>query len=279
MFATPSLLGLIAFAQLSAGQPLSVDGIQGLDGTVRHEITSEHAEDRYDILVGLPDDYATSDQRYPVVYVLDAGLQYPILRTWHEYMTFSGEMPDVIFVGISYGTSDWRAGNNRSHDFTAPSVERESWGGAEDFLDFLEAELIPGIETTYRTDPDRRVIFGQSLGGQFVLFAAQTRPDVFWGYIASNPALHRNLEFFLEAVPSEPRPEARVFVSSGSNDSERFRVPAIAWIEHWTAMDSLPWTLKAMTLDGQTHFSAPPTAYRSGILWLFSVDTDTDSSD
>jgi predicted alpha/beta superfamily hydrolase len=38
----------------------------------------------------------------------------------------------------------------------------------------------------------------QGLGGQFVLYTALTRPDLFWGHIASNPALHRNLPFYPE---------------------------------------------------------------------------------
>lgn len=278
MPAASALLTVFAFAQLSSGDPVAVEGIHGLDGTVRHTIASENAEHEYDILVGLPDGYDTSDQRYPVVYVLDAGIHFPVLFPYHGYMTIGGAVPEVIFVGISYGTSDWRAGNNRSHDFTAPSDEREEWGGAGDFLDFLERELIPGIEKAYRADPDRRVVFGQSLGGQFALFAAQTRPDVFWGYIASNPALHRNLEFFLETVPAAS-PDRRVFVASGSDDAPRFRVPAVAWIEHWSAIDDSPWSLETVTLDGHTHFSAPPTTYRRGIEWLFDVSTGTDSAD
>ena len=279
MPAVSALLSVLALAQLPPGVPVSVEGIQGLDGTIRHTVSRANAEQHYEVLVGLPDGYdASASRRYPVVYVLDAGIHYPVLRTYHEYMTNSGRVPEVIFVGISYGTSDWQAGNNRSHDFTAPSDEREYWGGASDFLDFLELELIPGIEDAYRADPERRVVFGQSLGGQFVLFAAQTRPEVFWGYIASNPALHRNLEYFLRTAPAEAS-DRRVFVASGSDDTPRFRIPAVEWIEHWTAIDAPPWSLEAVTLEGHFHFSAPPTAYRLGMQWLFDVSTGTDSTE
>lgn len=269
-----ALFGLLAFAQLSTGQPIEVDGIYTLDGSVHYEITSEHAEHRYDILVGLPRGYdVEAGRRYAVVYVLDAGLHYPVLRSYHNYMINGAEVPDVIFVGVSYGTSDWQAGNNRSHDFTAPSEEREFWGGAKDYLRFLESELIPEIESTYRADPQRRVIFGQSLGGQFVLFAAQTKPEVFWGYIASNPALHRNLAFFLDASPANPDGSSRLYVATGSDD-RRFHGPAAQWIEHWSSIETPPWQLKTETLDGHTHFSAPPVSYRRGIKWVFADDPD-----
>lgn len=266
------MLALLSLAQLASGQPLEVDGVQGFDRTVRHEIRSDITKHRYDILVGLPSDYNDSDQRYPVVYMLDAGIHYPVLRTYHEHMGNSGAVPRVIFVGVSYGTSDWRQGNNRSHDFTAPSEERELWGGADDFLEFLAAELMPAVAASYRTDPERRIIFGQSLGGQFVLFAAQTHPEVFWGYIASNPALHRNLDFFLETVPAAADTR-RVFVASAENDSPVFRQPAVEWIQHWSSVDELPWQLRTTTLPGHDHFSAPPVAYREGMLWLFDEAT------
>ena len=260
---------VLAVAQLSAAEPVAIEGLYGLGDVRRHSIVSAEADHRYDILVGLPRDYDEA-ALYPVVYILDGGALFPMLRTYQRYLRLGEETPDVIMVGISYGTSDWQAGNNRSHDFTAPSEERDFWGGAGDFLAFLDLELIPGIEAVYAADADRRVIFGQSLGGQFVLYAAQTRPELFHGYIASNPALHRNLGFFLEQVPADASGHARVFVASGSNDDPVYRKPALEWIQAWTTRSSLPWELETLSLDGHSHFSAPPASYRAGMRWLFA---------
>jgi hypothetical protein len=95
---------------------------------------------------------------------------------------------------------------------------------------------------------------------------------LFWGYIASNPALHRNLAFFLEARATPPaegqRP--RLFVGSGSNDAPEFRLPALEWIARWTGAMDAPWDLQAVTLEGHTHFSTPPAAFRQGLHWLFA---------
>lgn len=54
----------------------------------------------------------------------------------------------------------------RGRDFTTPTSEREHWGGAARFQDFLRGSLLPMIETTYRSNPARRVVFGQSLDRQ-----------------------------------------------------------------------------------------------------------------
>ena len=183
-------------------------------------------------------------------------------------------MPDSRIVGISYGSDKFEDGNYRSTDYTAKSSERDYWGGADKFQRFLSDELLPFVERTYRSRGDRRVIFGQSIGGQFVLYTALTRPDLFWGHIASNPALHRNLPFFLQAhgkagITGE---QPKLFVASGSEDDPRFRLPTLEWIEHWSENGPTPWQLKTMTLEGHTHMSAPPASFRQGMTWLFSKE-------
>ena len=194
--------------------------------------------------MGLPRSYNEStDTTYPTIYILDGGVLYPLLRGYYNYLRNSNEAPEAILVAISYGNNDFAGGNLRSTDYTAPSDEREYYGGAENFQTFLSDTLLPMIENEYRAAPDRRVIFGQSIGGQFVLYTAQSKPDLFWGHIASNPALHRNLELFLE-LRGEAKSKAskpRLFVGSGSHDDPTYRIPALAWIEHWTGQDNLPW--------------------------------------
>jgi uncharacterized protein len=53
---------------------------------------------------------------------------------------------------------------------------------AEAFLSFIEKELIPSIEKTYRTN-GQRILKGQSLSGLFTLYALLTKPTLFEAYI------------------------------------------------------------------------------------------------
>jgi predicted alpha/beta superfamily hydrolase len=107
------------------------------------------------------------------------------------------------------------------------------------------------------------VVFGQSIGGQFVLYTALTRSALFWGHIASNLALHRNLPFFLERFSyAQETGSSKLFVSSGTLNDPQFREPAQKWIRHWNARTKKPWQLKTVDLEGHTHMSAPPAAFR-----------------
>lgn len=271
-----AILVLVAAGAISPGQLVSIEGLQGLDETRHHLVESDVLDRQLRILVGLPDGYdASADESYPTVYVLDGGELYPLLKSYSNYLYNGGEAPKLMLVAISYGTDDWQNGNSRSHDYTAPTDEREFWGGAGDFQAFLRDELLPFIETNYRSSPDKRIIFGHSLGGQFVLYSAQTEPGLFWGRIASNPALHRNLPLFLEMRPKTTSSKSFVFVGDAAEDDARFLEPRSRWIEHWARQSDLPWALRTETLDGHNHFSAPPASFRRGIRWLFADELNS----
>ena len=249
--------------------------MQGLGDSHYKRVNSEIVGRPYHIFIMLPDEYEqASIKKYPTIYILDGGGLFPLLTAYYRYLKFGNEVPDVIIIGISYGSDNFERGNYRSTDFTAKSSERKHWGGAEKFQHFLSAELMPYVEKNYRSDSQRRVIFGQSIGGQFVLYTAQTRPELFWGHVASNPALHRNLSFFLEkhTKPNSATKTSKVFVASASNDDPSFLEPRVKWIEHWSDREDRPWHLKVETLDGHSHMSAPPAAFRQGITWLFSTE-------
>ncbi len=240
-----------------------------------HLLQSETLERPLHIYVRLPTDYSESvDARFPTVYLLDGGIHFPMLGAYYHYLNQGEELPAVIIVGISYGADTAEQGNFRSTDFTAVTEEREYWGGAPVFQAMIADELLPLVESEYRSRKDRRMIFGQSLGGQFVLYSALTRPELFWGHIASNPALHRNLPFFLEWQGEGAMPEksSLVFVSSGSMDNPRFRKPAMEWVDHWREQEKRPWSLETHTLEGHSHFSVVPEAFRQGLQWLFSME-------
>jgi len=266
---------VLSLLTISPSSAVETRFMQGLGDTRYHQIDSEIIGRPYHLFIMLPDGYDGSpEQYYPTIYVLDGGALFPLLSAYYRYLNFGQEIPDAIIVGISYGSDNFEDGNFRSTDYTAESTERDYWGGAEKFQRFLSDELFPVVEQIYRSRADRRVIFGQSIGGQFVLYTALTKPDLFWGHVASNPALHRNLPFFLKmhGTAATAGEQSRLFVGSGSMDDARFRVPALEWIQYWSNYDDKPWQLKTMNLDGHTHMSAPPASFRQGMSWLFSED-------
>ena len=181
----------ILLAVSMANASLNTEFLYGLGDTRYHHVTSDVIGRGFHIYVMLPDGYDKSVvDKYPTIYLLDGGALFPLLSAYYRYLNFGGEIPSAIIVGISYGSNNYAGGNYRSTDYTAKSQERDYYGGAGQFQKFLSKELMPFIESSYASRSDRRVIFGQSIGGQFVLYTALTEPNLFWGHVASNPAVH-----------------------------------------------------------------------------------------
>lgn len=266
---------LLILAGSMANAAVDTRSLQGLGDTRYHHVESAAIGRGYHIYVMLPSGYdETGNRKYPTVFLLDGGGLFPLMTAYYRYLNFGGEIPDAMIVGISYGGDTLKEGNYRSTDYTAPSEERDYWGGAGQFQKFLSDELIPIIERGYRSDASRRIIFGQSIGGQFVLYTALSTPSLFWGHIASNPALHRNLPFFMQqhGDPEPGKERSRLFVADGTLNDAKYRQPSLKWTERWSAVAGKPWDFKAADLEGHSHMSAPPAAFRQGMRWLFSID-------
>ncbi len=242
--------------------------LHSLNTTQQFTFKSEINEHTYHIYVKSPAQ-PEEGKRYPTVYLLDGGTTFPMFASYSHYLKFAEDLPEVIIVGISYGTDDWQEGNRRSTDFTAPSTEREFWGGAEKFSDMLRRELFPKIEKQTPSDPDKRIVFGQSLGGQFVIYSMMFEPDLFFGHISSNPALHRNVKYFQQR-PDQTETKQNLFVARARNDAEQFVQALDVWLEHWNTA-GYPWTMQTMWFEGHNHFSIAPNAYRQGMMYFLST--------
>ncbi|MAB48797.1 MAG: hypothetical protein CMC05_09215 [Flavobacteriaceae bacterium] len=156
-------------------------------------------EDR-PIVISLPMGYNTSKANYPVLYVLD-GLQ-NIKHTVGtvELLTESGLIPPIIVVGIE--------SLDRTRDLTPSNAGENVYGGtgnlgipqsggAPKFLKFLSDELVPYMDSNYRTHP-YRILEGHSLGGLFSVYTLMESKDLFDAFIVEAPALWWNKEEMTE---------------------------------------------------------------------------------
>lgn len=255
---------VVAHSPPQAAAPAAVvtplDHLPALHGDY-FAIDSAEAGHRYHIYIRTPEGYDENPgRRYPIVYLLDGDSLFPMLAPSQLFIHYDDGLPDVLVVGIAYGSFE-APQNRRRHDFTE---------GSDAFARFLERELIPATERRVRADPARRILFGQSRGGGFVLHSAFTQPDLFWGRIASNPTL--------DELPSLSRPpvaaarnDLRLLVASGSRDRPQFRGPALQWFREWSGRSGLPWDLRTHTIDGGTHAADAPRVYRQAMNWFFET--------
>ena len=271
LWAAVATAGLLmgAATPAPAQTPVPLDHLPALKGGY-FRMESQAVGRPYHVYVRLPEKYAEQPEaRFPIVYLLDGDSLFPILAANHLFLNYDEGLPDAVVVGIAYGGFD-PAVNKRDIDFTGPGADVDpARAGAPAFQRFLKEELIPEVERRYRTDPERRILFGQSRGGSFVLYSAFTDPDLFWGRIASNPALNRGRErYFAAPAPATRRDLGLVYVS-GTRDRPDLRAQAQDWFAAWRERKDAPWAVRTVDLPDGTHAADAGRAYREGLLWLF----------
>ncbi|NQZ05801.1 MAG: alpha/beta hydrolase [Algicola sp.] len=132
--------------------------------------------------VYLPDDYEqTKAWRFPVLYVLDGEDNLRHTSGTVDFLGRYNNIPGLIVIAID--------SPERYRDFTPSGPEDDNTvGGAGPFLDFVEKELMPHINKTYRSDKFN-MIAGHSLGGLLVIHSLQARPHLFQAHFAFSPSL------------------------------------------------------------------------------------------
>lgn len=141
-----------------------------------------------EIYIQLPESYQTDhNQKYPVAYILDGEVFLPTLSVVQSYYS-GGFTPEMVLVGISNA-------NNRLRDLTTSKITemygmpfKQENGEADNFLKFIQDELIPYVESKYPVT-NYRTLIGHSYGGLFTLNALIHHPQVFANYISIDPSL------------------------------------------------------------------------------------------
>ncbi len=158
-------------------------------------IYSDILKETRPIWISIPESAENSQKRFPVIYVLDGNAHfYSTVGMVHQLSVANGNtiIPEMIVVAIP--------NTNRTRDLTPSEVSYlPGSGGAENFSGFIEKELIPYMDSNYRTTPYRTLI-GHSWGGLFTLNALIHHTTVFDNYVAIDPSIRwDNFSFFKEA--------------------------------------------------------------------------------
>ena len=240
-----------------------------LYNTQKKILISKEVGDAFDIYVSVPDDYMESDMSYPVLYVLDGDVAYGMATSIARYLQIGGNIPELIVVGIGYGTVDKLTGNERKRDYR-PGENR----GAEKFLSFLNKELFPYIDSTYRTIPGERTINGYSIGGLFALYTLFTQPGTFNRYVVGSPYLTWKNGIIYNYEENSPEKiddkNINIFISVGSEESDKkYFNPINEIVTKIQEHNYSGLHMETKVFDGSTHLMGPPEVLTYGLLSVF----------
>jgi predicted alpha/beta superfamily hydrolase len=120
----------------------------------------------------------------------------------------------VVIAAIAADNDALFDERQRFRDFTTPN--RDGWGvprgaqgqpvetgGAQAFEEVVNGTLPQAIEARVRVSPHKRMLFGHSLGGFFVLHDALAHPGAYSRYMAASPSLWWNAGELLARVRAD----------------------------------------------------------------------------
>jgi len=180
----------------------------------RVTFNSEILQEKRELWMHVPDGISgevPAGKKYPVLYLLDGGAHFSaVVGLIQQLSAVNGNTacPKMIVVGIP--------NTNRTRDLTptrgkpgqpyVDSVMIANSGGGEQFIAFVEKELIPFIDSTYSTAP-YRLLVGHSFGGLTVMNTLVHHRHLFDAYVAIDPAMSWDDQHLLNQMTAGQVPE------------------------------------------------------------------------
>jgi predicted alpha/beta superfamily hydrolase len=261
-------------------------------------LSSKSVGQDYRIFIALPKNYANSNDKYPVLYVLDADMAFATVTDLVRCAPLGREIgilgsnpfyryvPNLIVVGIGYPVTWfdqprlWWSLRTRDEtptenldDALGLRMEGTSGGNAGKFLRFMRDELMPCVNSNYRTDPNDSTIVGHSGGGLFGLYVLFHQPETFRLYVASSPSLWWDnkvmFEYEREYASKHTELPAKLWLSAGSLEHTiASDVKRLVEILEQRKYKGLEW--ESHVFEGEDHISVWGTAICRGISSVFS---------
>ncbi len=247
---------------LSQAQIANEDIIIGKHKKLYSEILNEERS----LFIHLPQDYDKSEEKYPVLYVLDGGYlpTFSSVTGTVEFLVW-GNIPSLIIVGLK--------NTDRERDMFPMRTESDpTSGGADHFLSFFSEELIPFVDKNYRTE-NFRLLSGTSNSAFFTVYALLKKPDLFSAYIASSPTLLSWFDGLMNEKLGGLKKENEslnkfLYLIYGENDYPSIikSIPGFAKLLEENAPKGLVWEIELIEDDGHV----PYNSLHKGLQFVFA---------
>ncbi|MCV9930702.1 alpha/beta hydrolase-fold protein [Flavobacterium sp. LS1R47] len=190
-------IGFTFFAKAQSDNKITIGTIE----TVHSKILNEDRK----VWIYVPGGYTkgtAKTEHYPVLYLLDGDAHFTsVVGMTEQLSTMNGNTicPKMIVVGI--------LNTDRARDLTPTHIESDlpmmsneaskTTGGNENFIAFIQKELMPYVETNYPTAPYKMLI-GHSFGGLTAINTLANHTNLFNSYVSIDPSMWWDKQKFLE---------------------------------------------------------------------------------
>jgi len=240
-------------------------------GTQVRTLTSSIDGQEYKLYVALPPGYNDASKQFPVLYLLDAQWDFPLVEGLVATQLQEGFVPRLVIVGITWGGSNPNPSQLRMRDFTPTKGRIPQTGNAPNFLKFIKQDLIPFVDSNYRTTKDR-TLMGHSAGGLFGAYALFNEPEIFNRYILASPELMYDVPSLVsyekEFAKKGPQSQVRIFMSTGGLEAPK--LPVFREFAEMMKTEHPAINTEARIIADTTHNASEADGYLQGLRSVFA---------
>ena len=231
---------------------------------IYEEITSLKLGETRKLKIQLPRDYEENiEKSYPIIVVLDANYLFEPVAGNVDYFSYWEDMPESIVVGVMQ--ADQRYDDCNYDDTNFMPADK----GA-DFFEFLGLELMPYIDSSYRT-AKFTIAVGHDFTANFINYYLFKDPPLFNGYINLSPDLAPMMD---ERLPQRiPSVKSKIFyyLATGTDDIQDLREITEDLHGKLAPLKSETFSYSYDNFEGATHYSLVARAIPSAMEKIFSV--------
>ena len=224
------------------------------------------------IWVYLPENYTSTNKKYPVIYMHDAqnlfDAKTSYVGEWNIDETLDSIKAQVIVIGVEHG------GDKRIDELTPFKHPKYNGGNADAYLDFIVNTLKSEIDKKYRTKTNTKntAIIGSSLGGLVSFYAALKYPTVFGKVGCFSPSFWFCRDELNTLMQQTKDFDTKIYFLCGDNEGDDDVIKDMNTVEKWVntkRCECKKQNKKVIIKGGQHNEKLWRENFKKAYLWLF----------
>ncbi len=232
--------------------------------TIYKNLKSSKLGEERELKIQLPRNYdQNKEKKYPILVVLDGDYLFEPVAGNVDYYSYWEDIPEMIVVGINQSTS------RESDSFYDENSFLPAGTGAS-FFEFIGMELIPFLESNYRTAPFR-VIMGHDYTSNFINYYLLKENPLFQGYINLSPDLAPEIETrIFNSLQKSPNP-IWYYLATSTEDISALKSKILGFDGQLKKIDNKKIHYNFDNFEGASHYTLVGNAIPKAIEQIFET--------
>ena len=263
------ILGVLFFLfyfSLSFSQNLDSLNVYKINDTLKSNFLNEKRA----IEIQLPRSYQTDiKKKYPLMIVMDGDYMFNLVSGSVDYLSFWGDIPENLVVGISQRDSRFDDSSNLDPiDYTPIS-------STANFYDFLINELLPYITKNYRVS-NFRILVGHERTANFINFFLLKENPAIRGVVSISPKFTKNIDKYITEKLKGTKSKIIYTLSSSKKDFETIYQNVEELSESLDSIENKNLMFKSIIFEKENHYILPSVSVPNSIRNTYSLYSDID---